>query len=278
MRSGTQAAGPAGNKFARRWLTVADAKGRYRLVVPHDADLLYRSRDGVRHGVELAIYASAPGYEPVETAISEARNDTYYKRVCDLRLEPSSHVLQFRRVLEGSETNGPADWFVEDSQSGAAKIAVAKEAVIGSEAMEAARLRFENLPGGNAGADTGYGLDVQLTSAGAARFAEFTRTNIGRRVAIVFREKVVSAPIIRSEIAGGKAQISGRFSLAEALGLAQRLNRLKPMTQASREWAFSDPKQLFDLDRGEPLAAWSPGTTRAGPNPPRLLSPSRIQI
>ena len=54
-------------------------------------------------------------------------------------------------------------------------------------------------------------------------FARFSRENVGRPFAIVVDGKVVSAPVIRSEILGGVGQISGGFTVEAANELAVRL-------------------------------------------------------
>jgi beta-lactamase regulating signal transducer with metallopeptidase domain len=59
-----------------------------------------------------------------------------------------------------------------------------------------------------------------LTPAGKSRFAELTRQNIGRRIAVLVDDKVVFAPVIRSQILNGSGEISGHFSVAEAKALA----------------------------------------------------------
>ena len=51
-------------------------------------------------------------------------------------------------------------------------------------------------------------------------FERITGENLGRRMAIVLDGKVYSAPVIQSRISGGKAVITGRFTLAEAQDLA----------------------------------------------------------
>jgi preprotein translocase subunit SecD len=63
-------------------------------------------------------------------------------------------------------------------------------------------------------------VGFQLTQEGKARFAALTRANIGRRLAILVNGTLVSAPVIRSEIAEGAGQISGRWETAEAEALA----------------------------------------------------------
>ena len=63
-------------------------------------------------------------------------------------------------------------------------------------------------------------VNLTLDAKGARIFKEVTRENIGKRMAILLFEKgkgeVVTAPVIRSEIGGGRVQISGRMTTAEA--------------------------------------------------------------
>ena len=63
-------------------------------------------------------------------------------------------------------------------------------------------------------------VNFTLDSSGARRFAEVTRTNVGRPFAIVLDDKVISAPVIREPITGGQGQISGSFTAASANDLA----------------------------------------------------------
>jgi preprotein translocase subunit SecD len=67
-------------------------------------------------------------------------------------------------------------------------------------------------------------VHVNLDGAGARIFKEVTRENVGKRMAIVLVEKgkaeVVTAPVIREEIGGGRVQISGRMSTREANDIA----------------------------------------------------------
>ncbi len=68
-------------------------------------------------------------------------------------------------------------------------------------------------------------IEIIFTDAGTKRFAQVTRENVGRRLAIVIDGKLCSAPAIRTEIPGGKARISGNFSEAEARDLVSKINR-----------------------------------------------------
>lgn len=63
-------------------------------------------------------------------------------------------------------------------------------------------------------------VNFKLDREGAGRFGEMTRENIGRQLAIVLDNKVITAPVIRGEIPSGSGQISGSFTAAEASDLA----------------------------------------------------------
>ncbi|TCL75582.1 protein translocase subunit SecD [Rhizobium sp. BK251] len=66
-------------------------------------------------------------------------------------------------------------------------------------------------------------VSFRFDNAGAARFADITRQNVGNPFAIVLDDKVLSAPVIREPITGGSGQISGNFSAESATTLAALL-------------------------------------------------------
>jgi protein-export membrane protein SecD len=59
-------------------------------------------------------------------------------------------------------------------------------------------------------------VSFRFDSVGARQFGDVTKTNTGRRFAIVLDNKIISAPVIREPILGGSGQISGGFTLEEA--------------------------------------------------------------
>ncbi|MBI2312037.1 MAG: protein translocase subunit SecD [Betaproteobacteria bacterium] len=67
-------------------------------------------------------------------------------------------------------------------------------------------------------------VHISLDGAGARRFKDVTRANVGKRMAILLIEKgqaeVITAPVIREEIGGGRVQISGRMTTEEANDVA----------------------------------------------------------
>ena len=87
-------------------------------------------------------------------------------------------------------------------------------------------LTGNNLTDAQSGFDENHEPAVHLTldARGARIFRDVTRESIGKRMAIILFEKgkgeVVTAPVIRSEIGGGRVQISGRMTPEEAADTA----------------------------------------------------------
>ena len=65
-----------------------------------------------------------------------------------------------------------------------------------------------------------YAVSLTLTKNGKTKFAEATKANVGKQIAIVYDNQVLSAPNVNEEISGGKAQITGMASTEEAQNLA----------------------------------------------------------
>ena len=87
-------------------------------------------------------------------------------------------------------------------------------------------LTGDNLNDAQPGFDENHEAAVHLTldARGARIFRDITRENVGKRMAILLFEKgkgeVVTAPVIRGEIGGGRVQISGRMTTEEAADTA----------------------------------------------------------
>ena len=64
------------------------------------------------------------------------------------------------------------------------------------------------------------GVSLSFNSNGAKLFEEATGRLVGRQIAIVLDDVVISAPVVQTRIAGGQAQITGRFTSEEAARLA----------------------------------------------------------
>ena len=91
----------------------------------------------------------------------------------------------------------------------------------------AVRRRIEvdgaNLTDARAGQNNQTGewvVNFTFDSVGTRRFADVSRNNVNHPFAIVLDDKVISAPVIREPITGGRGQISGRFDARSATDLA----------------------------------------------------------
>lgn len=67
-------------------------------------------------------------------------------------------------------------------------------------------------------------ISIEFNDEGAKLFAEITKANVGKRVAILLDGQVISAPVVQEEIRDGQAEISGQFTVEEAKTLVRDLN------------------------------------------------------
>jgi preprotein translocase subunit SecD len=63
-------------------------------------------------------------------------------------------------------------------------------------------------------------VSMEFTDVGAKLFEQITAANVKKRLAIILDNNVYSAPVIQERIAGGRAQITGRFDTKEASDLS----------------------------------------------------------
>ena len=81
-------------------------------------------------------------------------------------------------------------------------------------------------------------VGLQFDDNGTKLFAQITKANVGKTVAIYLDGNIISAPVVREEITAGTAQISGNFTPVEAKELVGRLNAGAlpvPITLLSRQ-------------------------------------------
>ncbi len=99
-------------------------------------------------------------------------------------------------------------------------------------------------------------VHVNLDGSGARIFKEVTRENVGKRMAIVLVEKgkaeVITAPVIREEIGGGRVQISGRMNTREAndIALLMRAGALAAPMEIVEERTVGPSLGKENIDKG----------------------------
>ncbi|MFH1451185.1 MAG: protein translocase subunit SecD [bacterium] len=67
-------------------------------------------------------------------------------------------------------------------------------------------------------------ISIQFDDEGAKLFEELTSVNVGKPLAIYIDNEIISTPVVQEVISGGKAQISGSFTIPEAKTLVSHLN------------------------------------------------------
>ncbi len=103
------------------------------------------------------------------------------------------------------------------TERGGSPLLVKKQVVLTGDRLTDAQPGFD-------GQTNEPAVHLTLDAAGARIFRDVTRENVGKRMAILLIEKgkgeVVTAPVIRTEIGGGRVQISGRMTTTEANDVA----------------------------------------------------------
>jgi preprotein translocase subunit SecD len=105
-------------------------------------------------------------------------------------------------------------------------------------------------------------VHLTLDAKGSRIFKDITRENVGKRMAILLFEKgkgeVVTAPVIRSEIGGGRVQISGRMTTTEAndVALLLRAGSLAAPMEIIEELTIGPTLGAENITKGFHSVAW----------------------
>ena len=118
--------------------------------------------------------------------------------------------LTFRLVSEEDDSFGSEILFFED---GITKLKVNKRVVMSGDNLSTARPEFDSQSDQTI-------VTFSLDRLGAKRFGRVTSKNVGKKLAIVLDNKIISAPQIREPILGGNGQITGDFTFQSATDLA----------------------------------------------------------
>ncbi|MDH5350277.1 MAG: protein translocase subunit SecD [Betaproteobacteria bacterium] len=136
-----------------------------------------------------------------------------------------------------------------------APLLVKKQVVLTGDRLTDAQPGFDNQTNEPA-------VHLTLDGAGARIFKEVTRENVGKRMAILLIEKgkgeVVTAPVIRSEIGGGRVQISGRMTTTEAndVALLLRAGSLAAPMEIVEERTVGPSLGRENIEKGFDATRW----------------------
>jgi preprotein translocase subunit SecD len=171
-------------------------------------------------------------------------------------------TLEIRMVDEGAEARaaetgaGPVPFGSERylERNGQAVI-VKKQVILTGDNLTDAQSGFD-------GQTQEAAVHLTLDAKGARIFRDVTRESIGKRMAILLFEKgkgeVVTAPVIRSEIGGGRVQISGRMTSMEAAdtALLLRAGSLAAPMEIIEERTIGPSLGAENIDKGFNSVIW----------------------
>jgi preprotein translocase subunit SecD len=127
-------------------------------------------------------------------------------KLVDLSANPAD--VQAGRAPPGSQVLPMAD--------GTGFIAVKRRVMVSGDQLTDAKQSFDQ--------DGRPDIDITFNTAGARRFGRVTQENVNKPFAIILDDKVLSSPNINEPILGGRAQISGSFTVQSAHDLAVSLS------------------------------------------------------
>ncbi|MBI2065350.1 MAG: protein translocase subunit SecD [Candidatus Yanofskybacteria bacterium] len=130
--------------------------------------------------------------------------------------------------LEFKEESSNAQQLIEQFQAkqAAGQISLADEIAIQDQVFISTGLSGKHIQRAQLSFDQQTGqpqISLELNDEGARLFAEITKRNIGKKVAIFLDGVAISVPVVQTEITDGRAVISGGFTPQEAKLLATRL-------------------------------------------------------
>jgi len=134
--------------------------------------------------------------------------------------------LQIRLVLDVAAGDCDCDDMAlvrPSGEPGRTEVLHVQHAVLLDERDLTSATVVTNLAGGD------FNIEISFTKGGSLRFAEITRKNIGKRLALVIGGQLYCAPRVLAEILNGKAVITGRFSQQEAASLATKITDSIPV-------------------------------------------------
>ncbi|HYD29231.1 MAG TPA: protein translocase subunit SecD [Azospirillaceae bacterium] len=136
------------------------------------------------------------------------------KRLLGQTAKMTFHLLEDDGRAAGSPPPPGAEWLPSsDPASRGQRYLVRKKVEVDGATLRDAR------PGPDQ-QSASWVVSFEFDAVGARRFADVTTRNVGRPFAIVLDGKVISAPVIREPITGGRGQISGNFTAQSANDLA----------------------------------------------------------
>ncbi len=204
------------------WRLGLDLVGGSHLVYEIDMKAIQESdRASVSNGIRDVIERRVNRFGVSEPQVVTAREGASYRLIVELAgIKDISEAIKtigetpflfFAEVKDASSTPGSA------ASTSAAGVSFQPTQLTGSY-VKGAQVVFDQVTGLNPQ------ISLEFTSEGAKVFEQLTEKNIGKQIAVFLDGQVITAPVVQEKISGGRAQITGRFTLDDAKKLVQRFN------------------------------------------------------
>ena len=118
--------------------------------------------------------------------------------------------LSFRLVSESEDTFGSELLFFEDKED---QLNISKRIIVSGDNLINAQPSIDNQTNQTV-------VNFSFDRVGAKKFGRATAGSVGKKLAIILDNKIISAPVINEAILGGNGQITGNFTFQEATDLA----------------------------------------------------------
>jgi preprotein translocase subunit SecD len=221
---------PVGGPFgptAQRTLNIASSGDRILRLAPSEAAIDAHVRQAVQQSIQIVERrvnelgtveptVQSEGSDRIVVEVPGLQDPTRLKQLLGKTAKLTFQLIDLSTLAERAlQGRAPPETEVlyDAKHKPPIPYLVEKRVAVSGEDLSDAQPGFDRLTGEPV-------VTFRFNSAGARRFADVTRENVGRPFAIVLDNQVISAPIIREPIVGGSGEISGHFSVQEANDLA----------------------------------------------------------
>jgi protein-export membrane protein SecD len=199
----------------RPWRLGLDLVGGAHLTYEVDmTNVLDADRDSVLAGLRDVIERRVNLFGVSEPQVYSAKSGTSHRLIVELAgIQNVSEAIKeigetpflvFAEVNEGISTSTPVEEAFTQSE-------LTGRYIVG------ASLIFDQVTGVPQ-------ISLVFNDDGARIFEQLTEKNIGKQIAVFLDGALVTAPVVQEKITGGRAQITGQFSLNEARDIVSRFN------------------------------------------------------
>lgn len=201
------------------WRLGLDLVGGSHLVYEVDmANVTGADRDNVLNGLRDVIEKRVNLFGVSEPQVLVSQSANSYRLIVELAgiKDVASAIKQIGEtpLLTFAEVELPAESTTADGKTAEPKF---KITALSGRHVSGAQLTFDNLTGKPQ-------VSITFNDEGAKLFEDLTAKNVKKPIAIFLDNNLIEMPTVQEKITGGKAQITGRFTVPEARTLVERFN------------------------------------------------------